>query len=161
MKKLSTLVAFLTAALFVSFVDASKKQMAPPVTETTTDVVDLTGFTAFIPCTGETVTFSGNLIIVNHVTINGTRVNSKTLFNPQNLVGISTSGETYHGAGNSHFQASGSLINGQVTLGLVNNFLLIGTASAESYKIHESLQITVNANGTVTASTDNLNITCH
>jgi hypothetical protein len=66
-----------------------------------------------IPCTGETVSVSGNLLIVSVLLINGNRITSKSLFSPMGVKGFSTSGKSYQATGNTQFIFTGSFVNGQ------------------------------------------------
>lgn len=51
-------------------------------------------------------------------------------------------------------------MNGQFTTTSVNNFYIVGTAGAPSYRVHETFHLTFNAKGNVTAFQDHLRITC-
>ena len=53
-----------------------------------------------------------------------------------------------------------SLQNGQATLTFVNNFRIIGQGSGNNFLVHETLHITVNADGTITVFHDNFSIDC-
>jgi hypothetical protein len=113
-----------------------------------------------IPCTGETVTVSGNLLIVSTFQINGSRVSAKSLFSPMGVSGVSTSGESYQATGNTQFTFTGSLVNGQFSSIFVNNFRIIGQGPGNNFLVHETGVITFNANGTVSAVIDNFSIEC-
>ena len=113
-----------------------------------------------IPCTGETVTVSGNLLIVSTFQINGNRVTAKSLFSPIGVSGVSTSGESYHATGNTQFIFTGSLVNGQFSSLYVNNFRIIGQGPGNNFLVHETGVFTVNANGTTSATIDNFSIDC-
>jgi hypothetical protein len=126
--------------------------------------VPFNDFQVFVPCAnggaGEVVTLNGRLHILSTFTINDNRISGSDHFQPQGLRGTDTEGNAYHGVGitQDHFQAS--LVNGQFTDTFVNNFYIVGTAGAPSYRVHESSHITFNANGSVTATVDHLRVTC-
>jgi hypothetical protein len=126
--------------------------------------VPFNDFEVFIPCAnggaGDVVTLNGRLHILITFTVNRNRISGSDHFQPQGLRGTDTEGNVYHGVGltQDHFQ--GSLVNGQFTDTFVNNFYIVGTAGAPSYRVHETAHITFNANGDVTASVDHLRVTC-
>ena len=75
-----------------------------------------------------------------------------TNFNPQGVTGVGlVSGRIYHGTGVTHdtFRAA----KGE-TETFVNNFRLISPGPGGDVIVHELFHVTVNANGTVTASAD-------
>jgi hypothetical protein len=43
---------------------------------------------------------------------------------------------------------------------LVNNFRIIGAGDANNFMVHTTVHVTVNANGEVTASVTNTDVTC-
>ena len=121
-------------------------------------------FEVFIPCAnggaGDTVTLDGRLHILITFTINNNRFSGTDHFQPQNLRGTDTEGHVYHGVGITRDSFAGSLVNGQFTTTSVNNFYIVGTAGAPSYRVHETFHLTFNAKGNVTAFQDHLRITC-
>ena len=113
-----------------------------------------------IPCTGDTVQLTGPLHILVTSTVNNNTVSGSELFQPEGVTGTDlTTGAQYQGTGETRDNFSASLINAQAQFTFVNNFKIIGHDSA-SYLVHENTHLTINANGTVTASVDNLSITC-
>jgi len=121
-------------------------------------------FEVFIPCAnggaGDTVTLNGRLHIVVTFTINKNHVSGTDHFQPQGLHGTDTEGHAYNGVGITRDSFAGSLVNGQFTETSVNNFYIVGTGGAPSYKAHETFHFTINAKGNVTAFQDHLRITC-
>jgi hypothetical protein len=117
----------------------------------------------FINCAnggaGENVTFSGVLNELFHVTTNGNRFVLNQHFQPQGVKGVGeTTGDVYNATGLSQE----TTISGTVgfTHSFVNNFKLIGPGPGNNLLVHENLQITVNANGTLTVFRDLLTVTC-
>jgi hypothetical protein len=43
---------------------------------------------------------------------------------------------------------------------MVNNFRIIGQGTGNNFLVHETFHITVNADGTMTASVDNFSVDC-
>jgi hypothetical protein len=126
--------------------------------------IPLNDFEVFIPCAnggaGDTVTLNGRLHVLLTFTINQNHVSGTDHFQPQDLSGTDTEGHVYHGVGLTRSGFSGSLVNGQFTETDVNNFYIVGTGGAPSYKVHETFHFTVNAKGDVTVVQDHLRITC-
>jgi hypothetical protein len=125
-------------------------------------VIDLP---VFIPCAaggaGELVDLSGPLHTLITFTINGHNVSGKTHFQPQGLSGTGeTTGDKYQATGVTQESFKGSFQNGQFSDTFVNNFRIIGQGPGNNFLVHETLHITVNANGTVTVFHDNFSIDC-
>jgi hypothetical protein len=117
----------------------------------------------FISCAnggaGESVTLSGTLHVLFHFTVNGAgQVTVTSQVNPQGVSGIGEiTGSKYQGTGVSSSIATGR-VGSQTTT--INNFRIIGQGPGNNFLVHENLHFTVNANGTVTASVDNLSVAC-
>lgn len=125
----------------------------------------LTGITTFIPCAnggaGETVDLSGSLHITFHTTVNGNNFVSKYHFQPQGISGVGeTTGTKYQATGETQEIFSGSFTNGTFEDTYTNNFRIVGQGAGNNYLVHENVHITVNANGQVTTTIDNLSIDC-
>jgi hypothetical protein len=128
------------------------------------DVTDI-DLPVFIPCaaggTGELVDLSGPLHTLITFTINGNNVRVKTHFQPQGLSGTGEiTGDKYQGTGVTQESSKGSFQNGQFSDTFVNNFRIIGQGPGNNFLVHETLHITVNANGTVTVFHDNFSTDC-
>jgi len=119
----------------------------------------------FVPCAvggaGETIDISGPLHVLVSLTINGNNFSGYFQFQPQGLSGTGkTTGAKYNGAGVTRQSFKGSLQNGQSNFTFVNNFRIIGQGPGNNYSVHESLHISINADGTPTVFHDNFNIDC-
>ncbi len=66
-------------------------------------------------------------------------------------------GAKYRGTGMSQRQLS---INAGVADSFVNTFSFIGQGSGNNLRVHETVHITINANGDLTVVHDNLSIDC-
>ena len=119
----------------------------------------------FIPCaaggTGEVVDLSGPLHTLVSFTINGDRVSGYFHDQPQGISGVGeTTGASYQGTGVTEESFTRSLQNGQSNLTFVNNFRIIGQGPVNNYLVHETLHITINADGRTTVFHDNFSVEC-
>src|SRR5215813_14493898 len=119
----------------------------------------------FIPCAaggvGEVVTLNGNLHVLISTTVNGNHISSDMHFQPQGITGVgSVSGDKYQGTGITRFSFEADVAGFPFIQTMVNNFKIIGQGSDDKFLVHENLHVTVNANGTVTASVDNFSAEC-
>jgi hypothetical protein len=115
----------------------------------------------FLPCNGDTVDASGSVHAVFALTINGNNFSMVTHFNAQGITGTSeATGAKYQGTGVTTETIGGSFVNGQFRDSFVNRFDFIGQGSAPNSITHETFHITVNANGTITTTFDNLTLSC-
>jgi len=151
MRKLIALVAFV-----LPFVFAPPAHAAVELNE----IQPLNDFEVFIPCADQTVTLNGSLHVLLTFTINDARLVGTDHFQPVRLVGEDDAGRTYHGVGITSDQFSASLQNGQFEFTFRNNFFIIGTRGAPSYKVHEVFHATVDARGRLVRLGDHLWITC-
>lgn len=118
-------------------------------------------FEVFVPCTGDTITFTqGSLHDMFYMTVNGAHFSVTTHDQPHNLKGTDTSRHSYEGVGITREHDSGSFVNGRAVTTFVNNFYMIGKAGAPSFKTHETFHVTLTASGHITATHDRLWITC-
>ncbi len=156
MRKLAVLPAIVLAIL------ASAAPAGAAVQDN--ESVPFNDFQVFIPCAnggaGDVVTLNGRLHILSTFTINRNRISGSFHAQPQRLHGTDTEGRAYRGVGITQDHFAGSLRNGQFTDTFVNNFYIVGTAGAPSYRVHETFHFTVNANGEVTADQGKFRITC-
>jgi hypothetical protein len=121
--------------------------------------------TIFVPCAaggaGEVVDLSGPLHTLVSATINGNNVSGYFHFQPQGISGTGeTTGANYQATGVTEQSFKNSLQNGQANFTFVNNFRIIGQGSGNNYLVHETMHVSVNADGTVTVSHDNFSIDC-
>lgn len=121
--------------------------------------------TVFIPCAaggaGEVVDLFGPLHTLMSFTINGNNVSGYFHFQPQGISGTGeTTGDKYQATGLTEQSFKNSLQNGQANLTFVNNFRIIGQGPGNNFLVHETMHLTINANGTVTVSFDNLTVDC-
>jgi hypothetical protein len=127
----------------------------------TTDVKVPVSMSVFIPCaaggTGELVVLQGNLHVLLRLTVTASgSIHAAMKFQPQGISGVGqTTGEKYQGTGVT--QEEVNLTTG-IEETIINNFRIIGQESGNNFLVHETLHITINANGAVTAFLDNLSV---
>jgi hypothetical protein len=131
---------------------------------TTNDVTDV-NITAFVPCAdggnGELVNLSGPLHTLISSTLNGNNVSGYYHFQPQNVsAACETTGANYQAVGVTQESFKGSLQNGQLNFTIVNNFRIIGEGAGNNLLVHETMHLTINADGTATAFHDNFMFEC-
>ena len=118
----------------------------------------------FIPCAnqgnGELVDFSGTLHVVISSTVNTNHIHINLLFNPQGVKGVGeTTGDVWQGTGETRQELNASVGALPFEITFINNFRLVDGRGG-SFLVHENMHVTVNADGTTTASHDNLTFTC-
>ena len=128
------------------------------------DTTDIS-LTVFIPCAaggaGEIVDLFGPLHTLVSFTINGNNVSGHFHFQPQGISGTGeTTGAKYQATGITQQSFKTSLQNGQANLTYVNNFRIIGQGPGNNFLVHETLHITINADGTLTVFHDNFSVDC-
>jgi hypothetical protein len=117
----------------------------------------------FISCAnggaGEFVTVSGSLHVLFHLTFNDSEhITVTSQFNPQGVSGIGEiTGRKYQGTGMTR-EITTARVGFETTT--INNFRIIGQGPGNNFLVHENLHFTINANGTLTASVDNLSVDC-
>jgi hypothetical protein len=120
----------------------------------------------WVPCAnggvGELLTISGRLHILFTETFDAAGGAHFTFhFQPQGASGIgSVTGDVYRAVG----KTGGSTHIGSGGLPFidtfVNNFYMIGTGGGVNFKLHNTVHVTVNANGELSANVDNSSVTC-
>ena len=119
----------------------------------------------FVQCAnggaGELVQLTGPLHVVSQVTISSSgHMSVYSHFQPQGITGTGlVTGNKYQGTGVTEFK---NTFGGPfpVTSTFVNNFYMIGQGPGNNFRVHETIHLTINANGEPTASIDNFRTTC-
>ena len=132
---------------------------------TTNDFVPF-ALSAFVPCAnggaGETVLVQGTLHVEQHITINGNRANIRSHFQPQGADGVGQiTGDVYNAVGVTQDQNSIPISNGAFEFTAINNFRLIGQKTDNNLQVHQSVHVTIDANGNVTTVIDHESIDCN
>lgn len=111
------------------------------------------------PCLGELVELSGTIHVLASATETGNGLRLMSHSNPQGVSGTGlTSGAGYRAVGvttTTTFQAPDSL-----DLMFVNVFAIIGKGPASNSTLHQNVHVTMNALGEITASVDNIHVSC-
>jgi hypothetical protein len=125
-------------------------------------IIDLT---VFVPCAangaGEIVALNGPLHTLVSFTINSNNVSGYFHSQPQGIVGVGgTTGTKYQATGITQQSFKTAFQNGQANLTYVNNFRIIGQGPGDNLLVHETLHITINADGLLTVFHDNFSVDC-
>jgi len=120
----------------------------------------------FVPCAnggvGEDVLVEGILHLQQHITINDNRMTLKTHAQPQGADGVGqTTGDLYQGVGVTQEVDTLPLIGGATEFTFVNNFRLIGQKTDNNSQVHQTVHVTINANGDVTNTIVNETVDCN
>jgi len=139
---------------------------ASAITTTTNLQVPL-NLTVLVPCAnggaGEMVDISGTLHVLLHFTMsNSGRITLKEHFQPQGASGIGqTTGDTYRATGVTQQTMTFDDNDGfPLEVTFVNNFRIIGRGPGNNLLIHQTLHVTFNANGEMTAFQSNISTEC-
>lgn len=153
----------LTVVLAFLFILMSVATASAEALTETINIFEPVDMSFFVPCaadgTGEWVSFTGNLHVLFHTTVdeNG-GFHAIAHFQPQGVNGVgSITGDIYQGTGVSRETLNG-LVGESFTY--IDNFRLIGEGTGNNYLLHETFHITVNANGEVTADVLNYSVEC-
>ena len=117
-----------------------------------------------LPCAAggqdEIVALSGEVHMVFSVTSDsGGGLHIDTHSNNEGVWGTGlTTGDKYHATGGNRFSSNTNGAASEVTF--VNNFQLIGQGQNNNLVIHETVHMTINANGDVTANIFNVDAEC-
>lgn len=152
--------AALFAILFAAFAGAGTEAFGQATTTTTNEDIPFTS-SAFNPCNGDQVTFSGTMHVVNTMTTDadgGTHL--KTHSNYQDVTGTGTpSGVTYQVR-----TVSNEVVNDndgpQSTATVISTMKLIAHGPTLNYFLRTVLHVTVNANGQTTSEFQEVGFEC-
>ena len=159
MRKAFGLSLLLVAAAFVlpSFGAASttKVNLRVPIS-----------FEQFVPCAnggaGEILDVSGPLNVNIHTTTNNNGgTNVLMHFNPQRIRGVGRdTGDVYQGNGMSMFHTTIGPGGLPFSDTFIDNFIFIGPGTGNNLVTHQTVKVTINANGEATADVNIDNIDC-
>jgi hypothetical protein len=111
---------------------------------------------------GDVVQVTGTLHVLFHITFNaGGGVTAKEHFQPQGATGIGLlSGATYQAVGETQDTSTDNGPGPQFEFTFVNNFNMISRGTTANLLFHETIHLTVNENGEVTADVINSSEEC-
>ena len=152
------------ACIHLSFTVPATHKLLPTkqsgaISFTTNETVDFS-LGVYIPCADDLVLLEGKLHILTHVTLANNAIVVKSHYQPQGISGVGISGDKYQATGVTQDIFKGSMVNGQFAATSINNFRIIGQRTNNNYLVHATLHTTVNANGEVTATVDQLSVEC-
>lgn len=153
---------FLFASVVVALTCAATQPLQADVT---TNIREPLAMDVFVPCAaggaGEVVSLTGTLhLLIRATTDNTGGVHVGVHSQPVGVSGVGqTTGDTYRGTGVTQDE-----FNGRVDVGaedtFVNNFRVIGQGPGNNFTVHQTIHITITANGDVGAVVDNTKISC-
>ena len=130
----------------------------PALADTVYNITYPVTFYVTNPCNGENIVISGN----EHDTLNITSDGNGGLHivfrgNLQDVTGVGDQGNKYHAPSTFHFAYN-------IKVGAVQSFTtyysFISQGSAPNFRFREDAHFTINADGTVTSSFDNIRTEC-
>jgi hypothetical protein len=134
---------------------------APAAVGATTNIQTFTYDATFPLCNGDLIHLSGPVLAV--FTFNETpsgEILEASHFNPQGVTGVDlVTGTVFHATGVTRDLSVGSP-DGASTETILNEFHVQSTDGAESFIVRQLIHVTFTANGTVTASFDEISVTC-
>ncbi len=140
--------------------------LVPLSAEVTTNIKVPTTLTVFVPCAasgmGEMVSLSGDLHVTIAVTIDANGgLHMKQHFQPQGIVGYgSVTGAKYQATGVTQDQIHRASPGFPYEETFINRFHIVGQGPGNDFYVQDTVHITVNADGTATATVDNHTVTC-
>lgn len=150
--------AALLALLFTAFAGAPAYGQA--TTTTTNETIPFTS-TLFNQCNGDTVTFSGNMHVVNTFTIDasgGTHL--KTHVNYQGVTGTGAPSGLAYNVRTVTNEVVNDSDGPQSTTTVISTVKLIAHGPALDFFLRTVLHITVNANGETTSTVQQVSVEC-
>ncbi len=115
----------------------------------------------FVPCIGETVALSGATHLVATVTLDGkggTHLQNHTQVVGASGVGL-ISGDTYRATATDHYSEN-THAPLPYTSSYIATFRFIGQGPAVDFLLHQTIHVTINADGTTTADVSNTHGSC-
>jgi hypothetical protein len=111
---------------------------------------------------GDVIEITGTLHVLLHVTFTPTGgVTVKQHFQPQGATGVGLiSGATYQAVGETQETDTDNGPGPQFEFTFVNNFKMISHGTTPNYLVHDTVHVTVNNNGEVTAEVVNSSVEC-
>lgn len=158
--RFSLFALLLGAALLASLVLRPAVALAQATTVTTNETLTLSA-TSFNSCNGETVTLTGQVHLVTHVTTDsngGTHFRSHQ--NYENVTGAGSLGNSYRAVSSNNHTVNDNGSNAQQEFTIVNRVRLISQGPADNLLINVTSHTTINANGQATSTVSNFEVIC-
>lgn len=160
MKRTTVSLSILSAALALCLLAAPRPASSQATTQTTSIEVPLET-TLDNPCAGELIDFTGTMRLVIHTTATpaGT-FNVAVHSNMQQVSGTGVqSGARYRFQGASTTTELSGLAAAQEST-ITINFRIVGPGPNNNFILQETIHLTVNANGTATATVNQIQLKC-
>jgi len=112
---------------------------------------------------GENLLMQGTLRITSQTTVNDNHFTSSLQFQRlHDVLAIGeTTGDTYSSGGGEYFRVNGSFTNGQYITSVIDRFYWFGRGGdAAKYRFNITMHVVTNADGTITASIDKVELIC-
>ena len=118
-----------------------------------------------VPCAnggaGELVQFSGEVLVINHLTSNDNHTTIKSHVQPQGLSGVGlTTGDTYHINGGSRNSSTFQTDGGGSTLTLLSITRLVGPGPDNNLLLFQHFRMIFNNNGELVSSEASFSSDC-
>lgn len=157
-KAVAWILAALVAAVWLGGLGATPAQASA---DSFSQVADFPAG-AFLPavnfCTGQALTYTGNMHVVAHITIdNNGGYHSHSMMNAQGVTATDESGNTYTLSYSSPSHDNDNVGSDQTS---VVNMHLTGAGGEGGFSVHSIFHMTVNADGTVTSSFSDVSVDC-
>ena len=155
--RFSLLLAALTAAVAMTWHVPGRAQAT---TVTTSETVPFTS-SILNPCNGDTVAFSGDVHLVNHVTTDasgGTHVETQSNFS--NVSGTGQPSNATYRVTTTRQTSVNDSSTPQSELTVVQVINVVGQGSTPKFRLFVTYHITVNANGQTTSEVSNVESVC-
>jgi hypothetical protein len=119
-------------------------------------------FQLFAVGCGDVIEVTGTLHVLFHITFDaGGGVTVKEHFQPQGATGVGlVSGATYQAVGETQDTSTDNGPGPLFEFTFVNNFKMISRGTTANYLVHDTIRLTVNSNGEVTADVVNSSEEC-
>lgn len=161
--KFSLFALLLGAALFSSPLPRTAAAARPQATTVTTNETLTLTQQSFNSCNGETVTLTGEVHVVTHVTTDangGTHTKSH-----QNFENVTGTGAltlvTYRGVSSNNHTVNNNGSNAQQEFTMINRVRLISRGPTDNLLFSVTVHSTINANGQATSTVNNVTIDCN
>ncbi|HSC92061.1 MAG TPA: hypothetical protein VLB86_10455 [Gaiellaceae bacterium] len=125
--------------------------------------VPLEDFVVEVPCAnggaGDVFELHGDLhVLIAETTSASGGIVSVAHFQPMGVYGIGTSGTVYRGTGVN--QGVDTFTGGAIGSTFINNFRIIGAGPGNNLLVHDTIHVTLDANGVVRATVEISSVDC-
>jgi hypothetical protein len=150
----------LLAALVAALIAVAPRRASAQASEFTDN--QFVPFSLLAVGCGDVISVTGTLHVLTHVTIDAAGgIAIKVHFQPQGATGVGLiSNEAYQATGVTQQTITDNGPGPQFELTFINNFRMISNGPTPNFDVHQTIHVTVNNNGEVTAVVDNESVEC-